>query len=90
MIADLRTSDPVMRSALERIDRLEAAQRNAKRVDGRRAVARTQCVTVSAIGQRSVTEGEKTASCLSGRNTVSSATTTLAVHSPGPVIGGNA
>jgi len=41
-----------------------------------------------AIGQRSVTGGEKMARWLSGERTESTVTTSVAVHSPGPVIAG--
>jgi len=46
------------------------------------------CATASAIGQRSVTGSEKTARWLSGKRTASTMTTSVAVHAPGPVIGG--
>ncbi len=47
------------------------------------------CATASAIGQRSITGGEKTMRCLSGKNTASTLTTSVAMHLPGPVIGGD-
>src|ERR1700733_10158066 len=40
------------------------------------------------MGQRSVAGGETTARVLSGNRMASRVTTSLAVHSPGPVIGG--
>ena len=45
------------------------------------------CATASAIGQRRVAGGEMTTRCLSGRSNASTASTSAAVHSPGPVIG---
>ena len=47
------------------------------------------CAMASAIGQRSVAGGENTTRCLSGRSSASTVTTSVAVHSPGPVIGCN-
>jgi len=49
---------------------------------------RTQCVTASAMGQRSIAVGEKLTRWLSGGSTASSSTTSVAVQSPRPVIGG--
>ena len=49
----------------------------------------THRATASAIEQRSVTEGEKATLCLSGKTTASTVTTSVAMHSPGPVIGGD-
>jgi hypothetical protein len=41
------------------------------------------------MGQRSLTEGEKAALCLSGKITASTVTTSVAMHSPGPMIDGD-
>ena len=49
----------------------------------------THRATASAIGQRSVTGGEKATLCWSGKTTASTVTTSAAMHSPGPVIGGD-
>ena len=50
--------------------------------------SRIQCVTASAIGQRSVAAGERAMRCLSARSTASSETTSVALQSPGPVMDG--
>ncbi len=50
--------------------------------------SRIQWVTASAIGQRSVAAGEMVMRCLSATNTASSSTTSVAVHSPGPLMDG--
>ena len=52
--------------------------------------SRSQSAIISAIGQRKVAGGDSTMRCLSGNDTESSATTSLARHSPGPVIGNSA
>ena len=44
----------------------------------------THRATASAIGQRSLINGEKATVCLSGKTTASSVTTSVAMHSPGP------
>ena len=49
----------------------------------------THRATASAMGQRSLTEGEKAALCLSGKITASTVTTSVAMHSPGPMIDGD-
>ena len=50
--------------------------------------SRTQSVTVSAIEQRSTGDGNRATRCPSDNSTDSRETTSLATHSPGPVIGG--
>jgi hypothetical protein len=42
------------------------------------------------MGQRNVAGGERTTRCLSAKSTASTATTSVALHSPGPVIGADA
>ena len=49
----------------------------------------THPATASAMGQRSLTDGEKATLRLSGKITASTVTTSVAMHSPGPVIDGD-
>jgi hypothetical protein len=47
------------------------------------------CATAWAIGQRSIAGDEKATRSLFGKSTAWTLTTSLATHSPGPVIGGD-
>ena len=89
MLTDLRTRDTVTRTAIERIDTFDAAQRCAESGDRWRHVIGYPSRHSFAIGQRSVAGGAKPTRCLSGKSTASTLTTSVAMHSPGPVIAGD-
>jgi hypothetical protein len=74
---------------VERIEILDPPQQGTEAaIVGATSLA-IHCATASAIGQRRVAGGERVTRRPSGRSTASTLMTSVAMHCPGPVTGGD-
>lgn len=89
MLADLRTGDAIARTAVERIEIFDPSQQRAGSGDRWCHVIGDPLCHGLGIRQRRVAGGERATRRRSGRSTASTLMTSVAMHCPGPVMGGD-